>query len=474
MRTIKNFFFLMSSETVSYLLTFLATVYLARILEVSGFGKINFAFSFFALGAIFTNLGLLSIGTRDIAQLSNQDRPYHEGKYILTILSLRLTLAILVYGILLMSTIFISQPGEIKLLIILYGLSLLPLVLSLEWVFLGWERAVYIMLSKILTAAGYYIGIVVLVRNASKIDLVPLIFLLSNVIGVVFLLVVYGQQRSFSIKEIKDSLSLKNWVALIKNALPFGLGGILLQFSLSFNVLFLGIIKNSDAVGEYSAAWKVLSFLLIFDRVMNNTAFPIISRYVVYSPSKLPTLLMQISKIIFIIALPICLGSFVLGKRIIIFLYGENYQQSALLLEIIIWFLLFTMLNSIYTATLIAQHRNRDYLLIIAIGVATNIILNMLLVPQLEALGTTIGVVAQELACLILFNVKIRIITSFINYTKALYKPLIATGVMVGFAVTFSSQLNLLLLLIILVLIYFGTLFLIKGITKRELLLTEI
>ncbi|MEO0072660.1 MAG: flippase [candidate division WOR-3 bacterium] len=472
MRAIKNFFLLLISEGLSYILNFLTTVYLARILKVTEFGKINFAFAFFAFSSIFTNLGLLSVGTRDIAQFQVSIPKKSEAQYIINLLSLRLLIALVVFGVLSIISRIIPSSLEIKTLIVLYGLSLFPLSLSLEWVFLGWEKAGYIMSSKIVTAVSYFLLTITLIKDPTAINRIPLFFFLSNLLGAGFLLITYLQHNITPNINFEFTIWLKDWMQLIKTALPFGLGALLVQFSLNFNVIFLGFVKNSTEVGFYSASFKVLTFLLIFDRVINNTTLPIISRYAQLGEEKLLFLINKINKLIFIIGLPLAAIVLVLNRELILFIYGENYLRSAQIIQVLIWFLLITMLNSIFTTVVIAQNEQRIYITTMIQGLIANLILNLILVPLLGALGSAIVLVTQELIILSLFYIKTKIITSLKIYWQNLYKPLMAASLMTIF-MFLLKKFNFVLIIGLALLFYLGILVIIKGITKKDFLLQE-
>lgn len=468
MQAIKNFIILFIGDIVNYLLNFFVVIYLARILGVTNFGIINFAFAFYGFSTFITNLGLISIGTRDIAQqIANKHKNY-QNQYILNVLNLRLVLSIVAFVILLLIALIINKPVTTKLLIILYGLSLFPFAMILEWVFFGWEKMEYVALERIIIAITYLALIMLLVKSIQHMILIPIIFLISNFLGMVFLFYQFNKQKGTDFK-LKWQMNLKEWQSLIKNALPIGLGALLIQFSTNFSIVFLGLIKSDEAVGLFSSANKLLIFILIFDRVFCNTTFPIISRYYLDGKEKLTNLLMYLSKFIFLTAIPICTGSFILAPKIINFIYGTNYLKAFRILQILIWYLLITMLNSLYTTSLIAGKRNREYLFAIGFGVLTNILLNIILVPQKSAFGTAIALITAELITLLVLIQKIKPIGQIKFKFIDILKPLIATLIMILFIKLTLNKLSLIPLIILASIVYLVIIIIIKGITINDL-----
>ncbi|MBS4015047.1 MAG: polysaccharide biosynthesis C-terminal domain-containing protein, partial [Candidatus Latescibacteria bacterium] len=264
------------------------------------------------------------------------------------------------------------------------------------------------------------------------------------------------------------------WRILLKSALPIGVGALLIQFSLNFNVVFLGLVKNSLSVGLFSAASKILFFILIFDRVMNNTTFPIISRYFLDGKEKLSLVLSRLNKLILAIAIPICAGGFILAKPLTVFIYGADYEPSSVIFRILIWFFFITMLNSLFTSSLIAGKKNKDYVSSIGFGVLANVVLNIVLVPILGGRGTAISLISAELITLMLLIQKTKPIAHIKIKLSYIIKPIITTFIMVSGILILQSRLTVIPLIIISIIIYSLFMLLINGISKKDFTLSQI
>jgi len=474
MKAAKNFITLFIGDGISFLLNFFTVVYLARTLEVGYFGIINFAFAFYAFGSFLTNLGLISVGTRDIAQDSRIKDPTAQNKYISNVISLRLFLGFLTFILLLILALIIRKPLNVKLLIIFYGFSLFPVALILEWAFLGWERMEYIAIERILIAASYLTLIFLLIKNTNNILILPIAYLVSNLLGAVFLFIVYHltQNKSFYHK-LKLKVNFNEWQQLIIQALPIGLGAILIQFSINFNTIFLGLVKSDVDVGLFSAANKLLVFILIFDRVFCNTTFPIISRYFIMGKAQLSILLTRLGKLVFTISIPICVGGFMLSPNLIKLIYGATYQSGFSIFRILVWFLLIAMLNSLCTSSLIAGKKTKDYIWAIGIGVIANVILNLILVPIIAGLGTAIALVTAELVTFIVLMLKIKSIVQIKFILSNIIKPIIATVVMAVIIKLLVYKLSVIPLIVLAAFVYGITIILIKGFNKEDLGITK-
>jgi len=478
MRAVKNFIMLFIGDGLSYLLNFFVTIYLARSLDVSNFGKISFAFAFYAFGSFLTNLGLTSVGTKDIAQKLKSENSDVQNKYISNVTNLRQFLAIITFALLFAITLLIHKPMPIKCLIILYGLSLFPFALFLEWAFFGWEKMKFITIERVLVAFSYLSLILIFVKGANQLSIIPLVFLISNLIGALFLLFSYRSNRNLTGVQNKHAykiqLNFKQWLVLIKTALPIGFGAILMQFSANFNTIFLGLVKTDVQVGLFSAANKLLFFILIFDRVMNNTTFPIISRYYVMGREKLSEIVNRLSKLVLLVSIPVCVGGFILAPDIIKFIYGSVYIDASLIFRILIWFFFITILSSLYTSSLIAGQKNKEYITAIGLGVLGNVILNIILVPSTGAIGTAVALVFAELITLITLTQLIKPIANIKFNIINIIRPVIATIVMALAIKFFYTKLSIIPLIILSSIVYSVILIIIKGIRKNDLMLSKV
>ncbi len=103
-RIVKNTFSLLFSSIFAQFISFFVVVYLARILGPGDFGKISFAITITIYFTLIINLGLPLLGTREIAR----DRE-KINDYLNNILTMRLCLAALSFGLLLLMTFFLNK-----------------------------------------------------------------------------------------------------------------------------------------------------------------------------------------------------------------------------------------------------------------------------------------------------------------------------------------------------------------------------
>lgn len=185
-RALKNLVSLTAGSIVMRLLGFIVTAYLARILGVYGFGELGFASTIVLYFSVIIDQGFGTFGTREIAR----DRE-HIQRYVNSLFTMQFLLSLIAYGGMFLFVLWMNKPAEIKTLILLYGLQMFSGALGLNYVFRGIERMGFITVNIVLGQILYVIGIFLIVSNASQLVYVPLIYVISGFIGIMFMVVVY-------------------------------------------------------------------------------------------------------------------------------------------------------------------------------------------------------------------------------------------------------------------------------------------
>ena len=126
-KMVKNFLSLSVAQLILHFVSFLVIMYLARLLGPANFGKIGFAQAAVAYFMLIPNLGLITLGVREIAR-NKDDINIYAGN----IIALRLILAFFSFGLLLIFANLIDKSTEIKHLITFYGFILFSYALLTE------------------------------------------------------------------------------------------------------------------------------------------------------------------------------------------------------------------------------------------------------------------------------------------------------------------------------------------------------
>lgn len=457
-RIVKNYLSLSVAEIISKIFTFLAVIYLARILGVANFGKISFATAILTYFMLISNLGLVTLGTRETARNKSII-----NEYVNNIISLRLTLAVISFLLLVLLAILIPKPYDVKYLIIFYGLSLFPFALLLEWVFQGTEKMEYVGIAKILGCLIYFVLVIGIIKSSTQLLTLPYLWLIGNIIACTFLICIFIKQFG----KIKFNFNLWAWKGLLKQALPMGFAWVMIQIYNNFDTVMLSFMKDDKEVGWYNAAYKVIVVVFFLGGFYIISIFPIVSKYYKESMEKLKILLSYSAKLMIMLGLPLGVGGVILAKPIMNFFYGSQYDGGIIAFQILIWYVVISFICMIYANSLLACDKERKYAVGVALAAIVNLSLNAILIPYFGLRGAAIATVAAECALFIYAYIEFQKIIK-LKIRRYFFKPLFS-ALLMGGILYLNIDKNIFFLILIGISVYISSLFLTKGITREDM-----
>ena len=451
---VKNFLFLILGNGIRWILSFFVTVYLARVLGASGFGKISFAFSIFAYGVLLSDLGLTILGIREVARKKNNIDELSSN-----ILSLRLILALISFTILLLFSLFAPLQKDTRVLLTLYSFSIFFYAFYLDWFFRGRERMANIAAASIITQIIYVILVFSFVNQANDIIRIPFLWFAGIGAGAIFLFLIFYLTKHHFRFHVDFSL--------LKLSIPVGIAAIMNQVYFHFDLVTIGLIKGESDVGLYNAGFKLVTFLLSVDTAFAWVYFPMVSRFFVESKEKLKSLVFAGTKLILLFAVPLAFGGTLLAGRVINLIYGEQFTGASDAFRILIWAIPLTSIQTIFAFGLLGCNLEKKYSLGMVIGTFINIVLNLILIPFLGIKGAAAATIISEIVMLIamFFWFKKILYVPFLKYS---IKPLIATIIML-IIMLLLWRIPTVYLIICAVFVYSLVLWFLKGVTKADL-----
>ncbi|MEO0106707.1 MAG: flippase [candidate division WOR-3 bacterium] len=390
----KNFLYLFLSDAVSHLLGFIATVYIARILGIAGFGKISYGLTFLTYALLFGNLGLTTIGAREVAKNGNN------LKIISEILGLRFFLALIIFTCLIAGILIIPGDELSKKIIFFYSLTLFPFAVLLEFVFQGREEMEYIGLGRLIQYSVYVGLLFLLIKNKEKILLIPFAYFISYLVVSVFMMIVFLNKY----QEVRLRFNLRAFSVLIITALPVGLATLTYQMAMNFAPLILGIFHHDVDVGYFSAGYKIVVFMLILERVAYYLFFPVLSRKSAETPHKLPETFVAFTQLLLLITVPITIIVLIIAPILIRVIYGAGYEPSVGIFRLLSLYFMIAPINTIWGYGLVALHQEREFFKVIGIISIINFILTSILGITFKGIGVGLAIFLSEVAGLFLMK----------------------------------------------------------------------
>ena len=348
-----------------------------------------------AYGAVFTDLGLMTVGTRSVAR----DRSL-AGELVGNVAPLRLLLSLIAAAGIVLIALFLPKPATVKWLLAIYAGAVVVQSVMFEWVFIGAEQMGFVSFSRIVTSCAYFGLVLFLVRTPGSVLLVPVAFGAATALGALVLFVAYAPR--FGLPRLRFRLT--GWRSLLKSAWPIGASSLLTQLHVNLGLILLGLTATFQQAGIYNSAYRLVFFLMTLDRVFYTVFFPVVSRFLKNQPGRLAELVGTAVRMILALSIPFCVGAFILARPILGLVFSAGYVGAFPVLRILVWFLPLSMFNSLVGYTLLAAGNERLFLRNTAIGVGAAVIFNLVAIPLAGSTGAALAIVAGEASLLVLMG----------------------------------------------------------------------
>ena len=467
-RVAKNTTLMLIAQVVSLVLGFFITIYTARYLGVENFGILSLALSITGIYIIFTDLGLNILVVREIAR--NKDVA---NKYISNIAVIKILLTILTFVMVVFTVNILGYNTTVKnvIYIITFSIMIGTFIGFLSAVFQANEKMIYVSIGNILTSIALFVGTFIGIYYGLNLNFFAIIYFISNILIFIYIFIAYI--RVFSIPKWDIDLSL--WKPTLKEAWPFGitsLSGLLYTY---IDSIMLSVIVGTEAVGFYSAAYRIMLVMLFIPTAVNLAIFPLMSRYYTSSKDSLKHVHERYFKYMILLGIPIGVGITILADKIILLIYGQGFSPSIMILQILIWTIVLTFAGASFVQLLQSTNKQLIITKISMICLVFNIILNLFLIPRYSYIGASIATLVTEILLVgyIIFasyrlgyGIGTKVVLS--DLSKVLFASLIMSIFLIYF-----KELNLFILLIAGTVVYLIILYLIKGVDEDDILLIK-
>ena len=463
-RILENFFSLFLGEAGYMLLRFAAVIYLARVLLVEGFGRLNFVIALVSYFMLLVNVGLNELGVREVSR-----RPEAVGDYVGTITALRITLALFAFGLLAVVCRWIGLPRADTILALIVGCILFTYGCSVEWAFRGLERMGIVGRARALNSLVYLVAVVALIRGVGNLLLVGACLVGGELISVIYLYLHYWRR----VGPVRFNFGLRDWATILHQSWPIGLAFAMSTTFFQVDLIFLGLLKDETAVGLYSAAGRLISIFYTIGIIYVTAIFPQISQRAKEAPETLGRFLVQASRAALVVVLPAGVLAVLLARPILGSLYGTPYLGATLAFQVLVWSLVVYVLGHLLSYSLVGQDRQKTYLGVLTLGAIVNVALNLLFIGPFGIVGAAIAKLATQVVVLVVaYGVLYRSLR--LSLTKEVVRTAVAAAVMcAGILVGLSWPLPVMVTFALG--LYLGTLILVQGVTSADVrLLREI
>lgn len=382
--------------------SFGVSIFLARLLGVSGFGLYAYVMAIIFLLERATLMGMPGILTREISayKVANNYNALNGILYWAFKKGVYNSLAVIFLAIIVLKFL-VGKEGSDGVIAFYLGFILLFLMTVNDLraaVLRGVGNVVLAEVPENLIRPFLFLSIILIIYTNGWPADVPLILALqiaTGIIAVAIGLVWMYKKLPAGISRYSPVYKRKYW---FNAALPLFAVGTITVLNYRLDLVILGTMSSEASVGIYRVASRISELVLFFTMAGNNAVASAIPRlFSDGSMEKLEKLSHKWAMYLSLAALPQVIILSVFGKVLINFFFGEEFVSGYLVLVVLCVTHLICMSFGPVEFLLSLTRFERDSLKAAVISVVLNIFLNVILIHKFDAIGAAIATSASLL-----------------------------------------------------------------------------
>lgn len=364
--------------------------YASRILLPEGIGMVTFASSIVDFFIIIATLGISVYGIRETAKV--RDNKEELSKVTKEIFTINVISTVVAYALLFSAIFIVPKLAGYRSLLILISAKILFVALGLEWLFSGLENYRYITIRAFVFQIISVALLFLFVKSQDDYLIYASIAVISNVGSNVCNWVYSKKFIDFSIvKKLDLSKHIKPIFVLFAMAAIANIYVVL-------DVTLLGFICGDREVGIYTTATKINRIVVQLVIAVGYVILPRLSYYLKNGDEKgFRDLVHKNFDVLFLFSVPAMIGLCILGYPAILAFSGKEFLDSVPVMQFLTPIVIITSMGSVIgTQTFVPMGRENLCLYGLTIGVITNILLNLILVPLYQVWGAAIATLVSQ------------------------------------------------------------------------------
>ena len=386
----------------SMLFPILSFPYVSRILHPEYVGRVSFAESLVTYFLLFSQMGIPTYGTREIAKVRsdrNQLIPLTSQLFLINF-----SMAICSYIVLILASCMVPRLHEDQLLYLIMGLSLFMNAMSMDWLYKGLEE--YGVLAK----RSFWFKLLSLLS----------IFLLIHkqedylMYGFLYMLAAYGAGilnfRAAYHDLLRGHLHFDKVKSDIKEAFHRHLSHIAVFFAMTcattiythLDTVMVGAMSGNTELGYYNAAVKIKTLLVAITTSLGIVLVPRITNCIMERKAEA---LRRYIRITFLFTASFSLLSLIFFEcfttQSILLFSGQEFMPAVPAMKVIMLTVPLIGFSSLTgLEILVPFHKERIVLYSEVFGAAVDFVMNLMLIPKYGSAGAAVGTVIAELSVL--------------------------------------------------------------------------
>jgi O-antigen/teichoic acid export membrane protein len=394
------------AKAILAIIGFVTVKVITNYLELKGYGYYTGVYDFIAFFGIASDMGLYTIAVRE---MSRNEKDI--DKIIGNILSIRTILVFVTMGLAFVTSYFylpaadgIFLPFAIAIAASATVLALLTGTITtvLQVNYKIQYNALASVIGKVV-ALGYMLYVIFIWSP----DVSEGGFYHLFVAGIFGNAVLFGINYYYARKyaNIRFRFDWKFITQVIVKSLPYGLALILNNLYFRIGTLMLIRMDGPEATAIYGLPLRILEAIAILPLYFMNAVLPTLTKALKEKTDKYKTVIQYSFDGLVMAGVAMAIGMSAISYQVINLLSSEDFLSrisegfygSDIVLQIVIFALAFSFINTLFGFTLVAINRQSKLLYINGTGVIFAILLNLFLIPYIGARGAAITDILVEM-----------------------------------------------------------------------------
>ncbi|MDD5433090.1 MAG: flippase [Candidatus Pacebacteria bacterium] len=454
----KNTFWLALTMALNSIVSVFISIWIARYFGPAEYGKWGFVLSFVAFFSVFIEFGFETFIIREVAK--------EKGKtsfYVDNIIAIKALLSLFVMALMFVSILLISKDDTTIRLVFILGpyVALNSFTTFFFAIFRANEMMEYETLCYAINGVTLAVIISISLSLGNYIDYIGYAYLANSIIA--FAVAILFLRKYFSKFYLKIKIDFCKQI--LKDSWPYALSSIIVSFY-GVDMVILGLLKNTEQVGWYSAAYKVPLFVQMIGLAIPRSFFPKLSQKYKEGAESIKKITKSMAKVMHFLAWPLGFGGAIIAEKIMIFLFGVQYLPGVLAFQMLIWSMAINFLFTIYQEPIKASDNPKPYLYGVWGGAILSILFDFLLIPRFGLNGAAFVSLVGQIGLLFYMKWQFSKIVN-INLFRNAVIPFIAS-VMMGLVIYFYLfQFHVLIIIGISILLYSSLYYLLFSLQKK-------
>ncbi len=373
----------------------------ARSLSVHDFGEFAYAAALVSLFAIIADFGMTLILVRELSRASASPRPLLQTATGLSLAMAAVAVAAVAVTLAALQASFlvtcISLLFSGQLVVSAFGAG--PIAYNRARHDTAYEAIGRLGQAAILAGGGW-----MLMRHGAS----AVSFAALGLAGVVVSLLPVIGRAGVTLGLIMPRLDRRIAERLLGAAWPVGAGMIATGVYYYFDTLFMAALGQTRAVALYSASYVLLFGATIIVSVLQGAFMPILSKAAVVDRHRFAEACRSFVGLSALGALALCVAGPLSAPYLLRGLYGPAFADAAPALRVLFVTGSVMFLSSAFGTSMLALGRQRQYLGVVAVGAAINVVLNFALIPPYSLNGAAAATLLAEASVCVLMAWRLR------------------------------------------------------------------